>query len=157
MTTQFKMAAKIWFTYTTYKPSLSSNFFICFIGCLNINLLCKNFFLKNSIWRFFASFSRKSGIRQKLQNAKTFAFSWRTNKKFCCPKINLKQPLNSRRPKLNFRMYQRRLSFLLRLLANLIMHFYRFWAGKKYKKYLEAPKLKMAAQLKMVAKIMTFW
>jgi hypothetical protein len=23
------------------------------------------------------------------------------------------------------------------------MHFYRFWAEKKYKKYLEAPKLKM--------------
>jgi hypothetical protein len=30
---------------------------------------------------------------------------------------------------------------------------YRFWAGKKIKKYLEASKLKMAAQFKMVAKI----
>jgi hypothetical protein len=33
------------------------------------------------------------------------------------------------------------------------MHFYRFWAGKNKKKYLEAPKLKMAAQFKMAAKI----
>jgi hypothetical protein len=35
-----------------------------------------------------------------------------------------------------------------------IMRYYRFWAGKKQKKYLEAPKLKMAAQFKMAAKIL---
>jgi hypothetical protein len=29
-----------------------------------------------------------------------------------------------------------------------------FWAGKKYKNYLEAPKLKMAARFKIVAKIL---
>jgi hypothetical protein len=41
----------------------------------------------------------------------------------------------------------------LGLLTNSIMFFNRFWAGKKYKKYLEAPKLKMATQFKMLAKI----
>jgi hypothetical protein len=34
------------------------------------------------------------------------------------------------------------------------MRYYRFWAGKKQNKYLEAPKLKMAAQFKMAAKIL---
>jgi hypothetical protein len=38
-------------------------------------------------------------------------------------------------------------------LANSILLFYRFWAGKNKKKHLEAQKLKMAAQFKMAAKI----
>jgi hypothetical protein len=51
---------------------------------------------------FFASFSRCSRIRQKLQNAKVFAYCLRTNSKCCCQKINSKWPLNSRwLPKLN--------------------------------------------------------
>jgi hypothetical protein len=33
------------------------------------------------------------------------------------------------------------------------MRFYKFWAGKKQKKYLEALKSKIAAQFKMTAKI----
>jgi hypothetical protein len=36
-------------------------FFICFIGCLNTKLLCKNFFLKNSRWRSY-SIWRSFGI-----------------------------------------------------------------------------------------------
>jgi uncharacterized protein YfbU (UPF0304 family) len=47
-------------------------------------------------------------------------------------KFNSKWPLYSKwRPKLNLRMKQRRLS------AFSIMHFYRFWAVKNKKKYLE--------------------
>jgi hypothetical protein len=33
------------------------------------------------------------------------------------------------------------------------MFVYKFWAKKNKKKYLEAPKFKMAAQFKMAAKI----
>jgi hypothetical protein len=53
---------------------------------------------------FLASLSRSSRIRQKVLNAKIFAYSGRTNSKKnnCCTKINSKWPLNSRwLPKLN--------------------------------------------------------
>jgi hypothetical protein len=40
--------------------------------------------------------------------------------------------------------------FALGHLANSVMRFYRFWAGKKK---LEAPEIKMAAKFKMAAKI----
>jgi hypothetical protein len=55
---------------------------------------------------FFPSFSRSSCIRQKLHDAKVFAYSLSTNskknKKKCCHKFNSKWPLYSRwRPKLN--------------------------------------------------------
>jgi hypothetical protein len=50
------------------------------MGCLNTQLYAKTFYSKLhgalvQYGVFLASFSRSSGIRQKLQNAKTFAFS----------------------------------------------------------------------------------
>jgi hypothetical protein len=71
------------------------------------------------------------------------------NKKFCCQKRKFKMAAKFKTTKTKFSYVIKKILGRLRTFGQFDYAFYRFWAEKKYIKYLEAPKLTMAAQFKM--------